>query len=142
MTELSQISQEWGIDTEFVDAQGHRQTATASALERIAGALKARGAGPRDLEPPVTPHPAYQGRSEARQWLLAVQLYAVRSARNWGHGDFTDLAMLVELAAKFGAAGVGLNPLHALFPDRAEQASPYAPNSRLFLTPSISTWRR
>ena len=34
-----------------------------------------------------------------------------------------------------GAAGVGLNPLHALFDDRASDASPYAPNSRLFLNP-------
>ena len=26
-----------------------------------------------------------------RTWLIAVQLYGVRSARNWGMGDFTDL---------------------------------------------------
>jgi 4-alpha-glucanotransferase len=80
---------------------------------------------------------AYQGEqtAPARMWALAVQLYGVRSLRNWGHGDFTDLAALVELAADIGAAGIGLNPLHALFDDRASDASPYAPNSRLFLNP-------
>jgi 4-alpha-glucanotransferase len=57
----------------------------------------------------------------------------LRSRRNWGHGDFTDLQRLIAVAAAQGAAAVALNPLHALFPDRAEQASPYAPNSRLFL---------
>jgi 4-alpha-glucanotransferase len=67
-------------------------------------------------------------------WALGVQLYGVRSLRNWGHGDFTDLAALVDLAADLGAAGIGLNPLHALF-DGASDASPYAPNSRLFLNP-------
>jgi 4-alpha-glucanotransferase len=66
--------------------------------------------------------------------VLAVQLYAVRSRRNWGHGDFTDLAALIELAADVGASGIGLNPLHALFDEWAD-ASPYAPNSRLFLNP-------
>jgi 4-alpha-glucanotransferase len=64
---------------------------------------------------------------------LAVQLYGIRSARNWGIGDFTDLAGLIELAAHLGADGVGLNPLHALFDDRPGDCSPYAPNSRLFL---------
>src|SRR5260370_2148991 len=79
---------------------------------------------------------AYQGGQTAlaRMWALAVQLYGVRSLRNWGHGDFTDLAALVDLAADLGAAGIGLNPLHALF-DGASDASPYAPNSRLFLNP-------
>ena len=80
---------------------------------------------------------AYQGKQTAprRMWALGVQLYGVRSLGNWGHGDFTDLAALVDLAADLGAAGVGLNPLHALFDDRASDASPYAPNSRLFLNP-------
>jgi 4-alpha-glucanotransferase len=59
----------------------------------------------------------------------------VRSRRNWGHGDFADLAELLRLAARIGAAGIGLNPLHALYDDRPEQASPYSPNSRLFLNP-------
>jgi 4-alpha-glucanotransferase len=86
----------------------------------------------------VVPERAYQGdasRGAGRSWALAAQLYGVRSHRNWGHGDFTDLAALLELSAKLGAAGVSLNPLHALFADRPEEASPYSPNSRLFLNP-------
>lgn len=68
-----------------------------------------------------------------RVWILAVQLYGVRSARNWGIGDFTDLEALIEWAAQSGAAGIGLNPLHALFDDHPRDCSPYSPNSRLFL---------
>ena len=80
----------------------------------------------------VAPYRAYGGEFD-RGWLLAVQLYSVRSARNWGMGDFTDLAGLIDLAAQLGADGVGLNPLHALFDDRPRDCSPYSPNSRLFL---------
>jgi 4-alpha-glucanotransferase len=80
----------------------------------------------------VAPARAFGGDFD-RGWLLAVQLYGVRSARNWGIGDFTDLAALIEFAGELGAEGVGLNPLHALFDDRPTDCSPYAPNSRLFL---------
>jgi len=80
----------------------------------------------------VSPPKAYGG-DFARGWLVAVQLYGVRSARNWGIGDFTDLDALIELAAHLGADGIGLNPLHALFDDRPADCSPYSPNSRLFL---------
>ena len=82
----------------------------------------------------VSPPRAYAGDFD-RGWLLAVQLYGVRSSRNWGIGDFTDLASLLEVAAELGADGVGLNPLHALFDDRPADCSPYSPNSRLFLNP-------
>jgi 4-alpha-glucanotransferase len=61
-----------------------------------------------------------------------VQLYAVRSAHNWGHGDFSDLRELIHIARNVGAAAVGLNPLHALAPG---QSSPYSPSSRIFLNP-------
>jgi 4-alpha-glucanotransferase len=82
----------------------------------------------------VTPPRAFDGDFD-RCWLLAVQLYGVRSARNWGIGDFTDLEDLIRLAAELGADGVGLNPLHALFDDHPADCSPYSPNSRLFLNP-------
>jgi 4-alpha-glucanotransferase len=89
--------------------------------------------GDREVVPlNVTPLTAFGGDFD-RGWLLAVQLYGVRSSRNWGIGDFTDLAGLIELAGQLGADGVGLNPLHALFDDRPLDCSPYSPNSRLFL---------
>jgi 4-alpha-glucanotransferase len=82
----------------------------------------------------VAPPCAFSGSFD-RVWLLTAQLYSLASARNWGIGDFTDLARLIEIAAPHGCAGIGLNPLHALFDDRPEDCSPYAPNSRLFLNP-------
>jgi 4-alpha-glucanotransferase len=68
-----------------------------------------------------------------RLWGLTVQLYTLRSESDWGIGDYGDLRGLVEIAAARGAAVVGLNPLHALFPDNPEAASPYSPASRLLL---------
>ncbi|QOZ71571.1 4-alpha-glucanotransferase [Bradyrhizobium arachidis] len=82
----------------------------------------------------VAPERAFGGDFD-RGWLLAVQLYSVRSDRNWGIGDFTDLAGLLRLAKQLGADGVGLNPLHVLFDDHPSDCSPYSPNSRLFLNP-------
>ena len=82
--------------------------------------------------PPRCFEPAFAAAG-ARLFGLAVQLYAIRSRRNWGIGDFTDLADIVELSAASGAGLVGLNPLHALFPHQPEAASPYSPSSRIAL---------
>lgn len=70
-----------------------------------------------------------------RDWGLTVQLHSLRSARNWGMGDFTDLARVAALAARQGAQALGVNPLHALFPAEPRHISPYSPSSRLFLNP-------
>ncbi|MCP5199051.1 MAG: 4-alpha-glucanotransferase [Gammaproteobacteria bacterium] len=71
----------------------------------------------------------------ARRWGLAVQVYSLRSERNWGMGDFTDLAAVVASAARGGAALVGVNPLHARHLAEPHEASPYAPASRYALDP-------
>ena len=190
-----------GIQTEFLDGQGHRRVTDAAALKIILDALPPQSPGPL-LGQPVVVRRGRPARSELRPaasapvdwkivadagvvaegetsdrvidwpeglpsgvyrlqltdaaavtedvplisapekafggdfdrcWLLAVQLYGVRSARNWGIGDFTDLEGMIEFAAHLGADGIGLNPLHALFDDRPGDCSPYSPNSRLFL---------
>lgn len=69
----------------------------------------------------------------ARTWGYGVQLYALRSARNWGIGDFGDLAAFAGIAAGHGASFVGLNPLHALFPADPNHYGPYSPSNRAFL---------
>ena len=66
-------------------------------------------------------------------WGLSVQLYCLRSEANWGVGDFSDLANLVEKAALQGADFIGLNPIHALYPSNPDACSPYGPSSRRWL---------
>jgi len=134
MNDLTASAQIWGIEPYYYDVFGNCHIASPQTLSRLIEAMSAAGAAPRAVDAPAEPRRAFQGDGR-RLWALAVQLYALRSRRNWGHGDFTDLAELISLAAARGAAAIGLNPLHALFADRADEASPYAPNSRLFLNP-------
>ncbi|SEU12372.1 malto-oligosyltrehalose synthase [Variovorax sp. OV084] len=69
-------------------------------------------------------------RDGGRVWGAAVQLYSLRSPRNWGIGDFSDLEELAVRMAAQGADIIGLNPLHALFASTPSNASPYSPSSR------------
>lgn len=83
----------------------------------------------------AAPSRAYGWASGAagRVMGFTVQLYALRSARNFGVGDFTDLAQLVRRAAAVGADFVGVNPLHAGFAANPGQVSPYSPSNRALL---------
>ncbi|MDQ4061844.1 MAG: 4-alpha-glucanotransferase, partial [Pseudomonadota bacterium] len=74
-------------------------------------------------------------RDDRRLWGVTAQVYGLRSAHNFGIGDFTDVA---EAAGRSGAAGasyLGLSPLHALFASDRSKYSPYSPSSRLFIEP-------
>lgn len=64
---------------------------------------------------------------------MTVQLYGLRSQRNWGMGDLDDLQEVVKWAGETLQAGtVGVSPFHAPTPG---VISPYSPSSRLFLNP-------
>lgn len=59
-----------------------------------------------------------------------VALYGLRSGRNWGCGDFTDLPGLCDWARnEIGFSFIGLNPLHALHNRTPYNTSPYLPLS-------------
>jgi 4-alpha-glucanotransferase len=70
--------------------------------------------------------------SGTRRWGLFCPLYALRSERSWGAGNFSDLETLLDFAAQRGASFVGTLPLLATFLNELFNPSPYAPVSRLF----------
>ena len=73
--------------------------------------------------------------ADGHSWGLATQLYGLRSDRQWGIGDFSDLGSLGAGIAQRGGSLIGVNPLHAMFPAAPDRISPYSPSSRLFLNP-------
>jgi glycogen operon protein len=72
---------------------------------------------------------------ERRLFGFSAQIYSVRRRGDQGIGDFTTLGELGASAAREGAGLLAVNPMHALFADRRERASPYYPSDRRFLDP-------
>ncbi|MFA5732288.1 MAG: 4-alpha-glucanotransferase, partial [Acidithiobacillus sp.] len=120
-----QVFRRWRLDLPFGPGLGyHRLT-----LQGPDG-LRAEMPWITVPEACYTPEAIQESR---KVWGPALQLYALRSGRNWGIGDFSDLLQVLDIATQSGAELVGLNPLHALFPDNPHHASPYSPSSRKFL---------
>ncbi len=74
-----------------------------------------------------------QEASTNKMWGYTAQLYSLRSKKNWGIGDFSDLKALVEKSASQQSAAIGLNPLHPLYYQNPAHRSPYSPSSRCYL---------
>jgi (1->4)-alpha-D-glucan 1-alpha-D-glucosylmutase len=127
-----------GIEPSFTDYWG-RETIVSDETKRALLAAMGLDAGDAHeyevaaSEPQSAACYLPPGMETGRAWVLATQLYGLRSSRNWGIGDFEDLRALAKIAADAGAGGIGVNPLHELHPSNPLASSPYAPSSRLFL---------
>jgi len=144
---LRALADACGIASEYHDIWGGHHPTTDSARRDLLAAMHfdmTRDpaellAELRALPKPPAPETAPRCFQPAvladggRIWGLSIQLYSLRSRRNWGIGDFTDLATLVEVVAAAGGHFIGLKPLHALFPDNPAHISPYSPSHRAFL---------
>ncbi|WP_447962157.1 4-alpha-glucanotransferase [Nitrospira sp. Ecomares 2.1] len=93
----------------------------------------------------VAPRKCYLPSSPKRPWGISLQLYGLRSRKNWGIGDFRDLGDVMKVAgARWGVATIGVNPLHI---PASGLTSPYSPSSRLFWSPmylnleGVDEWR-
>jgi 4-alpha-glucanotransferase len=77
------------------------------------------------------PERCYEGDT-GRAWGVFLPLYALRTGRDWGAGDLTDLGALLQWAQGLGGGIVGTLPMLAAFLDEPYDPSPYAPVSRMF----------
>ncbi len=91
------------------------------------------GAGDAEAMVVAAPSKCYQELPDGERHGLGnfLPLYALRSHRNWGAGDFTDLKRLSLWSKEQGASLLGTLPLLATFLDKPFDPSPYAPVSRL-----------
>lgn len=85
--------------------------------------------------------------ADVRAWVLGAQVYSLwrgeeSATTDFGGqapwpgwetgGDFSLLGRLADAAARQGAAGLAISPVHAMFAADPCRDSPYAPSSRLF----------
>ncbi|MEJ6474708.1 4-alpha-glucanotransferase [Pseudoalteromonas piscicida] len=89
-----------------------------------------------DTELWVTPAHCFDPIERNNKLLgLSIQLYSLKPSSNKPSADFFELRELVEASAAEGIDYILLNPLHLLFLDEPEKASPYSPNDRRLLHP-------
>lgn len=123
-----------GIQPEYEGIGGTIHRVPDSTLEKLVAAFgPGPAARPQALAAP--PDARCHLPDGPRSWGVAVQLYQLRSARNWGIGDFADLEDLAAILGGMGADFIGLNPLHAMFLADPARCSPFSPSNRRFLNP-------
>jgi (1->4)-alpha-D-glucan 1-alpha-D-glucosylmutase len=135
--DLERLCARFGVATSYRDVWGAERRVPEESLRAILAQLGADAGAPAPAAHPSGPPPrCFRPESlenGARLWGPAVQLYALRSERNWGIGDLGDLLAVIDQWGARGAGVIGVSPLHALFPHDPERASPYSPSSRLAL---------
>jgi len=97
---------------------------------------QADAASPPSLKLIIAPATCYVPTgilNDNRIWGLGVHLHAVRSQRNWGIGDYTDLKQIIAWGAELGAGTVSTTPLHASVLPAKGPSNPYSPSCRSLL---------
>jgi len=149
--ELDRLAEAYGISPGYVSEAGTYQRVSERAKRGILAALGVAAQTNDEVASSLAAAPAPEPHEMAgpagircfvpgwlrrgRTWGITCQLYGLRSHRNWGIGDFEDLARLAEWAGACGADFLGVSPLHALFLADPGRRSPYSPSSRRFLNP-------
>lgn len=134
---LRKRARAFGLQPTYAVVDGPDRKAPPETLEALLHAFGADRTDPLEHEPQLeAPEGARCFLPEnGRYWGIALQLYQLRTSRNWGIGDFADLEHLARIVAPKGADFLGLNPLHAMFTAAPAQCSPFSPSNRRFLNP-------
>ncbi|WP_207099427.1 4-alpha-glucanotransferase [Paracoccus shandongensis] len=134
MTDIGARARELGIQLDYEGVGGTRHEVPEETLEKLVAAFEpAPAMRPQALEAPRGVRCHLPEGPPA--WGVAVQLYQIRTARNWGIGDFADLETLAAILGAQGASFIGLNPLHTMFLADPARCSPFSPSNRRFLNP-------
>src|ERR1700724_828619 len=125
-------AQRWGVVPEYFSYRGERVVASPEAVEAVLNALGAKTESPPRM-PRRQRHTGTCAPAPERVWGWAIQLYALRSRKSWGVGDFADLRHFAHWARRKGAAAMLLSPVGAQVLMLPYQPSPYYSSSRRFL---------
>src|SRR5664279_4496109 len=117
--DLNRLAERAGIERSYVSLLGPVITAAEAPLRATLQALGIAAGDDRAVAESLATVPASDpgpmGAPEgvtcyvpdwlrdSRCWGIACQTYNLRSRRNWGMGDFEDLARFAEIAAAAGA---------------------------------------
>ena len=140
---LHDLARHHGLTLDYETPTGSWRPVPDETIRLVLRGLGQDPDGPPAGEPaPVTMDVPEDGRcwlpdslGEVPGWGVFCQLYELRSDRNWGIGDFADLAVLARTAGEAGADFLGINPVHALFGAAPGHTSPFSPSNRRFLNP-------
>jgi len=78
------------------------------------------------------PRRCWQAEGDVGRWGVFSPAYALRSERDWGAGDLTEVQTLLQTVSDAGGSAVAVLPMLAAYLDRPFECSPYSPVSRLF----------
>ncbi len=137
---LDMAAQKFGIIDSYRDINGHIHTAPDATKAKLLKAMGIDLTSAHETKPAAYTEPSNDKvfgaallQAQGGCWGVTAALYGLRSKRNYGSGDFEDLAVLAEIMAAKGADFIGINPIHALFPSAPHLYAPYSPSSRQFL---------